>query len=436
MGIQNVNLFKPPGGAPLDIGARQQALTQEQAIAAALIAQSMKEQPGTHTVAAGNPFGGQVPNWGDPLSSIIENYQGKKELEELNKKQAALAEETQRTTQQDIAHALALREGIGGMAPGSGEEPPAAPIPGNYNSYVKALVGSTVPEVRKLGEKAVEKMITPQDLAQYSDKYTTGGLDTAAKTGRFDTLKTKPKIETFEGASRALDTDTGLPISAPQAINEYNPMALNSLGIATQTSKVTGRETAPGPQGDVTTQKTFENLDAAAQIKLVEAGVKVWEQNQSNLATISQAREEMKQIPEQEFGFFGPAKTVIGKVGEALGFQGLTSTSSKESLEAVLGNLTLQKVRALAPVTEQDLIEIKKIIGSTGMTKRSMERVMDIMQNATEAEMKRHVNQVKTVAERSSNPDQFLRAYTPEYHPSVTPAAEPPRKTIKFGDMQ
>jgi hypothetical protein len=278
--------------------------------------------------------------------------------------------------------------------------------------------------VRKIGEEAIKKMLTPQDMAQYSDKYKTEGLDTAARTGDYSGLQTKPKIETFEGSSRALNTDTGQAVGPSVAINQYDPMAINPLGIATQKSSVTGRETAPGPQGDVSTEKSFETLNASAQIEMLKKSLPVFQQNQQNMGTIQQALEEMKTIPEAEFGFAGPLKTTIGKVGEALGFAGLTSTSSKESLTAVLGNLTLQKVRALAPVTEHDLDEIKRIIGSEGMTKRSVARVMEIMQNATEAEMKRHIQQVDIVSEKIKDPtqrDQFKRAWHPDYIPNLVP---------------
>lgn len=422
MPLNNMSLFKPPGGAPLDIATQQQQLAVEAALANLMIQRGLQEHsPVVHT-GGGNPFARDIPNIAGPLMSMMDRREGEGRMRDVGERQGALATETQRLTDRDIADAMMAREGTKGMAPGSGEEPPQAAVPGNYNEYVKRLLKSVVPGVRSMGTDAAKHMLNPQDVLKEADQYAEGTANQAMTGGDLSVLAPKPIMKESEGAVRTF-TEKGAPTGPSVPVNTFSDPSVDpATGLPMQKSQTTNKAQA-FTGGNVTVQNQKSMADTNKTLEKISKDSEQYAKNVNTMSNLAQAQQTISETPETAFGTLSWLRTQGGKLGELLGADKLTSTSNIEQIRSHLGAVSLDKARILAPVSDNDWDKIREILGTEGYTKRALEKVTDVMLLATARDMGMYTKFVSSAAkdpQLAPDPQQFIDKWAPSY--TTTPA--------------
>jgi hypothetical protein len=432
MAIRPISLMGPNPAQPLDIQTEQAKLAQAQQIAELLLAKSMvgESQP-TFRTSAGNPFGIDVPNIQDPVGRIVDAQRARETLAGTQRQQAALAQEVQARTQAVLPQILAKRAGTPqGEVPTEGG-PPTPAVPPDFMGAVQMALTSGLPETQKMGAEWAKNIPGPKDIAAIAQHHEPGSIGAYQRTLDPSLLQPPVKTETYEGAARGFQA--GRPVTPSTAINTFGGPTVNALGIPVQKSEVTGREHAYPPYGDISTEKDFARLDAAAKIKMVEKGYEAYKGQQNTMQVLGQVESDLSNMPASDLGTLSWFKNNVRKLGEMFGAPHLTETSGVEGLHAVLGNLQIEKVRAFAPVTELDVKKIESIVGTEGMTKQGLTHVMDVLRDATLREMHRHETFVESAAKGSRDPTGFIQQWIPrlhEYSPTA-PVVSPEPESVK-----
>lgn len=384
MSLNNVNFMKPNTGAPLDIQTQQAMLAQEQLIAQALISRGMQDQsPVVHT-GGGNQFARDIPNFGGPIGNWIDRKQGQEQMADVNRRQGELANETQRIRQSDIADALMARQGMPGIA-GGPEDGGHAAVPADYNKYVKILMNSRSPELQKMGVEALKGIPTPEKILENANKSSAPGLAEFNRTLDPATLESRPTAH-IQNNMATVTGDKGIITNQPTQTFTTKEVA---PGLPAAVSDATGQAT--GIAGGTTTPPAkISEMLGGSMVKQLEEGKKDYLENTTRAQTIGQIRSQLSAIPEDAFGTASGFRNSMAKVGELLGGKKLSETADMQVLATETGKLVLEQVRKLAPVTEEDVKLMQKIVADQGMSKRALEQVMDIADAATQRAMNRH----------------------------------------------
>jgi hypothetical protein len=423
-GIKYVDLTKPAAGQPIDLQGEQARLAQASAIAQALMQQGIMPQQASFATSPGNPYDIAVPNIGGPVGGVIDTIKAREQMEETLKRQTALEKLIQERTKGEVGGIMDLlrpgpprmsAEETGGPGgPDVGGPAPMAPgRPPDFRGAVQAALSSTTPTAQALGKELQKGLITPQDMLQYGQHFSKEALDEYNRTGDPGVLTGRGKVTVEGGIATPTQDERVLPQTV---VDKYGPVKElpEAPGVVASTSEVTGKpifapvQTVPGQR-----EKEFTALDT----KVLEKGRADYLANGGRMRTILQLQEDLKQIDEANFGTGATARNMVNKTLEALGGKKLDSTAGIETAAAELGRLMLGgELKQLYPVTDTDIRIMRGILGSEGMTKRSLERIMGVLQDSVANEMQLHTQFVKNVElpEKMSQ-EKFMERYAPSF---------------------
>ena len=179
--------------------------------------------------------------------------------------------------------------------------------------------------------------------------------------------------------------------------------------------------------GNVTPATHTQNKLADTEIAQIQKGFEAYQQSKANLATIAQVETELKAIPDDKFGTLASFRNSFSRLNEMLGGKPLQPTSGIEAIRSGMGQLVLQDARKLAPVTENDVAMLQQIIGSEGLTKRSLQKVLEVTAAANARAMKAHRDFVESVQGRAGYPDDMVKTWAPDFSVTALPPGAPPK---------
>lgn len=415
MPLKNVNLTARNPAQPYDLQAQQMSLAQQAAIADALIAQSLQQSSPIIRTGAGNLFGSDIPNIGDPIAKVVQAIIGKKKREEANAGLNELNLETQRRTGEEL-DAITRRQFGGvepsGMPPTEGQ-PDTMRMPSDPVGAVRLAQQATTPRGQALGVDIRKGFISPEEGLKAAQHFDPEALAEAMRTQNLGALVGRGKV-TVEG-DKAIMTRDG-KVTGVQPVDRFTDLETDpETGLPVSKSLVTNKQ-FPATGGNVSTTRAKEIKDAETTFAELKKGREDYNKNTSTLSHIAQAEYELSRLPEGKLGIFSWFRNNVSKFGEAIGLEKLESTGGLEALHAALGNLTLEKVRALAPVTQTDVDMMRSIAGSESNTKRALEQILLIAAKAAARELSFHRDFVRNSApDLSQNPDAFLQKWAPDF---------------------
>lgn len=431
MPIRPVNLTGKPAAQPIDLQTRQaqEALAQEMALQ--LIGSAI--QPAIPAFSTGKYM---VPNYGEAIAKVANAYLGNKRLRESEARQQSVADENVRRLDTGMRQYMMDRFGTERQIPNdpfavdAGE--PATVNVGQKGNLVKAIAGllsSQHPQLMAMGAEELKNMPNPKEMLQYGDKFAPEALAAFSQSpGNPELLKSRPTTS-VEGGIATTKDETG--VIKTQPVQKFGAPYQESPGGPTlQKEDVTGKVSqVSGQFGNVTPQADLAKHLGAASVKQLEEGRKGYTENIGKLGSIVQIKEDMANIPEDKFGALATFRNYVNKLAELAGAEKLPDTAGIEQVHSSLGRLLLKDVRALAPVTQTDVSMIQTIVGSEGMTKRSLAKVMDILENATHRDMKTYTEMVKSFPvprELGWSEAQFREHWIPSFSTAPVPGNKNP----------
>lgn len=410
MPVTNVNLVGPTPQQPYDIQAEQAKLALAQKLAQALIDQSIEPKKPGFLTGEGR-LARYVPNYGDPVSDIASALIGKQRLGDVQDKQAALAKELAGREAEGFTQYMRTMRGSEPEELPAGEQGP--PAPGKAPDFVGAItqaLSSGLPGLQKVGATAAGKLLNPEDLLKYGEQFDPKSVAEYYRTYDPSVLKPRGKV-TVEGGT-AVSTQ-GEKVLGVTPVEHYGPVVEQAPGIVGQKKEETGKVQF-APTGTVPA-KLEEQLNAA-DLKTLEKGREGYTLSISALSNLNQLRADMAKIPADKFGSFSGLRNEMNKLIELFGGTKLAETAGIEQVQARTGEFLLDRIKALYPVTDKDITIMKGILGSEGMTKRSLEKVVQYAQSRVEREMSQHTEFVKNFQlPQNVNRDQFERRYLPSF---------------------
>jgi hypothetical protein len=426
--INNVNLMKPNPAQPVDLQTQQMLLAQQSAIAQALIAKSMEDSsPIIHT-GGGNPFARDIPNFQDPVARVTQAMMGARQRDEANRGQAALNEELQRRSTGEQQSILGARFGQ--------LEPPNTAVDdeGNVNppvqgkgSILRALqlaTNATTPAGKGMMAEMLKGLLSNEEAYKGMQNFDPATVQKALQTQDLGDVKPAVQVKEYEGAARPYQG--GVPIGPATAINTFtNPEVNPVTGLPLSKSEVTNKPTAL-TGGNVTPARAKDIKEAEATIEELKKGMEGYRKDVATMSNIAQAEYELSKAPENALGIASWFRNNLSKAAELIGLEKTGAVPTLEKLHQALGNLTIDKVRLLAPVSDSDFAKLQNILGTESNTKRALEGMMQIMATATARNMGLHRDFVRASAqdpEMTKNPDAFLQKWAPDFR--IDPVQHP-----------
>lgn len=443
--MPNVNLTQPAPSSGLPIAVQQAQAAQMQALAQALMAQSTQAGDAVIHTGGGNQFARDVPNFGDPIARIAKAFLGQRQSDEATTRQGSLAQQYQDTLSHDMAgitSAMSPTEqpGIGPPSP-DGTPAQGLTAPPDIAGAIKQGSASQIPEVRGVAEALMKQQIagipTGKDYLNYGNNYSPEGMKRFRDTGGTDPslLTGRAKAEIQNGVLTTLQD--GKKIGAPVATETFKPPAKDEgTGVPVQESEVTGKVN-PLYGGNATPVNVRENELSKADVKQLETGRDEYKQSITSLGNLVAAQNRLKQIPDSKFGTLAEFRNWANKTTELFGGKQLPATSNMEALHTAVGNSLIEKVRALAPVTEEDVKIMKDIVGTEGNTKRALDSIIQVAIQGPLRKMGQHEQFVNAFAQQPGIDPGFKDRWVPGFSvggDSSVPGASP--KTMNWDELK
>ena len=427
MAVKDIALVRAASQSPIDLQAAALNAAQQQELARALLAKSLEDAPPVFHTAPGNQFGTDIPNFMSPISKIANAYYGNKQMREANEAANMVALETNRRRRGEldsISNALFGKMVEGerpseeyGGGPGIGQQ-----IPPDYREAVRIAQSSNDPAIQGTGLKLMEGVPTPKDLLKEADKLDPSSL--RALQGSQNIADVAPAAKSTIADGVAVKTQGGNVVGTT-AVNKYR-QETGSSGQPLSVNVDTGEAKGLGSFGNQTPEADLTKGINTDMVKTLTEGRKGYVDNAERLVKIGQIRSDLATTPEDKFGSFAPFRNEINKFTELLGAQKKGDTAQVEKLQANLSSMVLDKIRLLAPVTEQDIAFVQQVVGTVGMTKRGLEMIMDRLEQATTRDMSRHENMIKDfpVPPQISR-ESFNKHYIPYFSSTAAPIPSP-----------
>lgn len=406
--INNVNLMAPAQ----DLQQQQLSLQQTQKLAELLLANSLKDDPSIIHTGGGNPFARDVANTAGPISGIAQALAGRQGIDRAQAGQAQIAGEVQRRQQ-------AALPGVLSSMTGSPEEPVAAdqqgpPRPAIPPNLVEALLKAKASGVLPDMEKHIESgMMTPKDVMTHFDKFDPASIQAAMRTQNPAMLQSKvaPHLQD----NKLVFTQDGKQVGPTTATDTFStPAREPDTGLLLQKSNLTG-EAKTFQGGNTTPINTRENALTGADVKQLEEGRKQYLSDLTGLGNISQLETDIHGVDPSKFGTLAEFRVAANKAIAALGGKPVPDNATMEAIHATAGNQLIEKVRALAPVTEEDVKLMKSIVGSEGNTKAALEKILDIASRSKMNALQRHRDFVESFAREQGVSPEVVQRYAPDF---------------------
>lgn len=399
-GIKPVSLMGPNPSQPFDIQTEQARLQQAGQLAELMLLQSNQAQ--SPTVQAGP--GLVMPNVGGIVGNRLSGMQAGRELGGIQARQGQLSQEYQQGLAEEIKQLMATRQ----------KNPVAA---------VTMALQSRYPEIRKLGTEMEKGLPDSKTMMQYGPNFNPKTLPQLMETGSAEFMTPAPKVEFKDNKSFRV---TGGDVEEIGTTRNFGPMGIDpGTGIPGQTDLATN-EFHGRTGGEISTQNR-KNLDEfTAARKALEEGAKRYDEGVNTLETISTVKAQMATIPAGRFGSLADWRLAVNRFLEMAGGAKAPETAGLEAINSALGGLVLDKIRLVAPVTEQDIKFVERIQGTTTMSKETLEQVLNYLEKRTVRQMERQTKLAKKYGSATQDPsllpDLMREMYAPDF--SVT-ASEP-----------
>lgn len=371
----------------------------------------------------------KISNWGAILGKAVDRYRGEKmaaeadaaEAEEAKafdaRRAAALQQFAQDTTDQTIEP--------GPTQDGTGRETVKADL---KRAYLNAMQSGD-PGMGAVGEAGLKEwqkgQITPTDvLSKYSELDPNSPMVRSALPGAMPS----PKMGVADGKAYALQFGPqGLQTqSAP--ISQFAQETVN--GIYGNRDKATNEFKAVGTSGSVTppAAKVRSKIDDAKigeitdkfqekKTRLLEGG-----QNLADLQT------QIEKMDPTSFSWGANWKVGVNKLASMLGVSldpKLVEQAQRiEAGNSILGERMIERIRMLAPVTEDDVQRMQKIVGDFGAnTKGALEAIIAYAMSKVHQQIEQHNDAVAGVEGREGyeNIDTYYIGNEPRDKPGYNP---------------
>lgn len=387
----------PVRGLPADIGTEREILAKKRRIIDALLARGTARM--SPTIDAGAY---KIANWGDAIGSIADAYFGKKGSDELDERDRALGEETSRRTQEGITKYLADLLGSDNAPIGQDtralDESGAEGAPPVAMGAVKANPIKAIAEAMGSGLQPLQDM-AKTGLAALVKGKTEGALDNKtifahvaqiatpesavlfAQTGDPRVLRFKRNIEKGADGNFADTTEaqSGVgPVSGVGYVGpKYGPVQPGSGSMPPTQTEIQSGKTTGISGGNVTPATKLESQIGEASVKKLESGSLEAKDAINGLQAVARAQTLIQGLDPVALGSFANLRLQANKVIQGLGGKPLPEGAKIEELNGAVGQLLLNKIRLLAPVTKEDIATMERIIGSTSNTKVALESMLD-----------------------------------------------------------
>ena len=398
-------------GLPYDVMTEQARLARKRKLVEALQAQAMGTS--SPTVNTGRYV---VPNFADPIARYMAYRDSTSMGKDLYDQEAKVAREmnTQRQASvQDLIQSFMgykadrpdmTLAGMGGSNDPNADLSAGQPNPGGLDMQdmprktedvapdpvggVIRAVGSSQPGIQEMGLKAWDAMskskagMAPdfKTLLEHSKD-----LDAKARAKFFnkygypdiDESFFDPKGEVKIAGNVAVGTK-GANVVSRTATEHFGDPRINPITGLPEFKSLDTNRTFPMTGGNVTQESTARKQIGEQTAKKAAEGYDKANESLASLKNISQARQELQtKVNPALLGAGSDIKLGLIKAAGAMGLS-VPSTASVETLNSLMGNLMIEKIRALAPVTKDDIDEMKRIIGSSSNTYEALNQMLDL----------------------------------------------------------
>lgn len=399
-------LLGKTSGLPYDIQTEQARLAKRRKIADALMLQSLT---GGQLQHAGT---GQVfADWGTPLGNIAKAWAGKSIADETDQGERAVSADYNKRLAEGIKNYVGSREGGFDRPLSDANGTPlqdtrslddtAASVAPQAFGYekgdkVKAVANALGSGIQPLQQMAMadwanqnKGRLTPEDRMKYIKDYgvTPGGP--SEQFLREEGLIPPADVVKSENAYVTVGKG-GNQTGGPAPIQTFGPVAAQGpSGVPAQTSLVTG-ETKGIQGGNTTPQADREKALAAADVEQLKLGREEYRGAITGLGNVTRMERQIATIDPSKFGSAADFRNGANKVLEFFGGKPQPATATMEQIHAGLGNVLLEKIRALAPVTKEDVAEMQRIVGTEGNTQRALQAILAIAKQSYLRKMEQH----------------------------------------------
>lgn len=411
----------PNAQQPFDLATQQAQLKIAQDLAMQLIQQGQGEHK-TGFMTGEGPLARYVPDIGGIIGRAVNSYQGNKALGDVQKQQGDLATEASRRDSATGEAYFNARMGTPGTEQtGSGGEGATAGVKPDIVKAIRIAMDSGLPKWQETGRNDTKELPSGLDRLKYAKDYDPRTVDALFRDPNA-TLQPAKKFEVHD--NMGISSQGGEFIDS-KPVQKFDDVGEVAPGIAGQVSKDTNKATF-APVNVV--PASFEKALNDANIKKLEKDTPEYIANQDKIMNIRQIKSDMAALPDKNFGAIAGFRNTLNKITELLApGNALPETSGIEAVQSQAGKLMLGDVRALAPVTEEDVKIIRSIVGSEGMTKRGLGHVMEVLEAATQRALNRHgkfVEDMQSTLPKNVDKEAFGRMYAPttSTQPPIPPA--------------
>jgi hypothetical protein len=385
---------------PFDFESRMAEIKRKRDFVTALTQNSLGQQDPT-TIDAG-AF--KVANWSSPLNNFIKQVAGQYMGKGLREDEANTTAEYNRRLGTGLQDYLQTK--IGGQPTDVGADtraldesgaegaPPRAIMPSKADP-IKAMATAMASGIGPLQQMAMGDManltknqLTPEKILELASKgYDIPSVVNAAQTGQIGGLK--PKKEYVPQGEMGVTVQGG-DVLDKKPVTTYAPPKIDAAtGLSMQENNDTHKVQAQ-QGGNVTPANVMQNDLSKATVDQLKAGRETHGLAVAGLRNISQMQTDMKDIDPSKFGTGAEFRNNVMKFGEMFGATPSQQTAMMENFNQGAGQMILENAKKLAPVTETDIGELKKILGGSGSTKRGMERALDYLAKINAATIDKH----------------------------------------------
>jgi hypothetical protein len=150
--------------------------------------------------------------------------------------------------------------------------------------------------------------------------------------------------------------------------------------------------------GNLTQASTLANEVGKAEVAQLTKGREEFVSAGNAAKNIVNMQGLIKGMPDSAFGAGADIKQGVNKVLEAIGAKPAPLTAKMDELRSMAGNNMIERIRALAPVTEEDVKLMKGIVGSETNTKVALQKILEIASDSAVRARSRHTEFVKSFA--------------------------------------
>jgi hypothetical protein len=422
------------GGKPYDVTAEQENILRRRKIAEALAGKGVG---GDYSPVSG---GGniKVANWGDAIGQVAGAWAGKRQMDDLDKRSHELGAETNRRLQSGVQDYLTASQPHLGEAAGPPTEDGQMPQQMNPADPIKAisgLLGSGIGPLQQLGlakamqqDKAQNPLQSKDILAHLKDIATPESIVRFIQSGG-DQSQLQFQRSVKEGAGgvygdlTAAQSGQGPVKPVGYAGPTFNAPQPGAGGMPPTQTQIESGQAHGLTGGNVTPAIKREELGAGADMKQLEAGKKEATDAVGALQAVATAQDLVRQIPDQALGSLSDLRLFVNKGIQALGGKPLAEGSNVEQLKGALGNIMLEKIRALAPVTTEDVKIMQNILGSNTNTKEALGQMLNYAEQKYTRSISTHNNFVGSLAKEQGIGPDFANRWRVDFKVGGVPLA-------------